>query len=361
MHHLTRVSLANRAVVALVTLLLMAVGVFSATTLKQELFPSLELPSAAVVSAYPGAAPDVIEREVTRPIEEAVRPVAGVTTVTSTTTRGLSQVRVQWDYGQDSAAVQRDVEQAVSGVQSQLPQDVEPRVIGGSLDAIPIIALSVTSDDDETTLARKLQDIAVPRLSEIDGVRSVTVSGARESQVVITFRPADVEEFGVTPAMLPQALQAAGVTVPAGNVEVRGSQVDVQVGRPLSKLADLKALRLQGTDGPVWLEQVADVTTEPVEATTLSRTNGQPSLGISVVKDTEGNTVAVAEQVREALPGITRQLGGGAAFSTVFDQAPFIEKSIEDLGTEGLLGLAFAVFVIFVFLLSFRPTVIAAI
>lgn len=361
MHHLTRASLANRPVVALLTLLLMAVGVFAAGSLKQELFPSLELPSAAVVASFPGAAPDIVERQVTTPIEDAVKGVAGVRTTRSTTTRGVSQVTAQWDYGTDSAAVRADIDAAVNAVRSRLPQGVEPRTVGGDLGQIPIVALSVTATDDEATLARKLEDIAVPKLAAIEGVRGVTVSGARENQVVITFRPKDVEKFQVVPATLPQALQAAGAAVPAGHVQVRGNEVDIQVGTPLSSVKALQQVRLQGADGPVTLAQVATVAIAPVEATSLSRTNGKPSLGLAVVKETDGNTVTVAHAVREALPGIAAQMGGGAHFDTVFDQAPFIEKSIENLTTEGLLGLAFAVVVIFVFLLSIRSTIIAAI
>ena len=361
MHHLTRASLANRPVVALLTLLLMAVGVFAAGSLKQELFPSLELPSAAVVASYPGAAPDILERQVTSPIEDAVKGVSGVQTVRSTTTRGVSQVTAQWDYGADSGAVRADIDAAVNAVRSRLPQGVDPSIMGGDLGQIPIVALSVTSSDDEATLARKLEDIAVPKLAGIEGVRGVTVSGARENQVVITFRPKDVARYGVVPATLPQVLQAAGTALPAGHVKVEGSEVDIQVGRPLSSVKALQQVRLQGTDGPVTLGQVATVASAPVEATSLSRTNGKPSLGLAVVKETDGNTVTVAHDVREALPGIAAQMGGGAAFATVFDQAPFIEKSIENLGTEGLLGLAFAVLVIFVFLLSVRSTIIAAI
>ncbi len=360
-HVLTRASLANRVVVTLVTLLLMGAGVFAAGALKQELFPSLELPSAAVVTSYPGASPDIVERQITEPIEEAVKGVTGVQAVRSTTTRGVSQVVVEWEYGADSTAVRSDIETAVNGTRSRLPEDVDPSVLGGSLGAIPIVALSVTSADDEATLARKLEDLAVPRLSAIDGVRSVSVSGARESQIVVTFRPKDVARFGVTPSTLPQVLQAAGVVMPAGRVAVEGNQLDIQVGQPLGGVKALQQVRLQGTNGPVTLAQVASVTTAPVEATSLSRTNGEPSLGLAIIKDTDGNTVTVAHDVREALPGIAEQMGGAAAFDTVFDQAPFIEQSIENLGTEGLLGLAFAVAVIFVFLLSVRSTVIAAI
>ncbi|GAB97360.1 putative efflux protein, partial [Kineosphaera limosa NBRC 100340] len=361
MHLLTRVSLANRVVVALVTLLVMGLGVFAASTLKQELFPSLELPTAAVIAPYPGAAPDVVEREVTEPLEAALRPIGGVSRVQSTTTRGVSQLTVQWDYGQDSSAIQSDIEQAVSGLRGRLPDAVEPQVLGGSLDAIPIVALSVTSDDDEATLARKLRDIAAPRLVGLDGVRAATVSGDRAEQIVITFRPDDVTRHGVTPAMLPQVLQAAGATIPAGDVEAGGARIDVQVGQPLGSVADVRALRLQGSDGPVRLEQVAHVRSELASATTISRTNGQPSLGLAVTKDSEGNTVSVARAVQAQLPGLAADMGNGAQFSTVFDQAPFIERSIEDLGVEGALGLAFAVFVIFAFLLSVRPTLIAAI
>ncbi|WP_226346570.1 efflux RND transporter permease subunit [Agilicoccus flavus] len=358
---LTRLSLANRAVVALLTLLVVGVGLFATTSLKQELFPSLDLPGTNVVASYPGASPEVVEREVTEPLEDAVKGVAGVTKVTSTSMAGVSQVSLQWDFGADDEAIRADVESALGRLGGQLPDGVDPQTGLASFDDVPIVALSVSSDQDSAALSTKLEDVAVPALSGLDGVTSVSVSGARANEVVVTFRPQDVTRYGVQTAQLQQVLQAAGAAVPGGQLQAGGKDVNVQVGRALSGVEDVANLRLTGTDGQVALSQVADVKLAPEPLTSISRTNGRPSLGLAVVKESDGNTVAVAREVREALPGLATQLGGDVRFDTVFDQAPFIEQSIHDLSTEGLLGLAFAVVVIFVFLLSFSSTLIAAI
>ena len=361
MSRLTRMSLAHRTVVMLLAMLTIGLGVYAAGALKQELIPAFDLPRGSVLTVYPGASPTVVEAEVSKPIESAVKAVSGVTGVTSKSSSGVSQVTIQWDYGLDSDKMAADIRSAIDSISSTLPSNVDPKVVTGGFDDIPIVILALSSNDNLTELSAKAKDIVAPALKTVPGVRDVTVAGQETREIVITYNQAKVKDFGVDPTMIGQAFSSNATAIPSGTIRTDTANYDVQTGTTYSSVDDVRNLQLQGTDGPVLLEQVATVKEQPVETTTISRVNGKQSLTLSVVKEASGNTVSVANGVNAKIEDLQRQLGNGATFAIVFDQAPYIEKSIHDLSVEGGIGLAMAILVIMVFLGSLRPTLITAI
>jgi len=361
MTRLTRLSLAHRTVVMLLSLLTIGLGVYTAGALKQELIPAFDLPRGSVLTVYPGASPQVVETEVSKPIESAVKAIAGVTTVTSKSSSGVSQVSVQWEFGIDPDDMAADIRSAIDSLGTTLPSSVDPRVITGSFDDIPIMIVALSSQDSATELSAKATDIVVPELKAVDGVRDVMVSGTETREVVITLNQKKVKKYGVDQTLIGQMFAANATALPAGTMRTEGDSFDVQVGTTFSGVDDVKALLVQGTDGPVPLGDIASVKEQPVETTSISRVNGKPSLTVSITKTAGANTVSVAHGVNEKLPELERLLGNGAEFAMIFDQAPFIEQSIHDLSVEGGIGLAMAVLVILVFLGSLRPTIITAI
>ncbi|MEU7878983.1 efflux RND transporter permease subunit [Microbispora bryophytorum] len=413
MTSLARLSLANRTLVIMITLVLAGLGLFAIPSLKQQLFPSLEFPAAFTVASYPGAAPEIVEEQVTKPIESAFQGIAGVTDITSTSREGMAQVQVAYEYGTDIDQMIAKMQQAVSRIKTQLPADVDPQVVAGSTDDIPVMALAVGDGGDQHAMADKIEKIMVPELQSIEGVRDVAVSGAREEQVVITPDQGRLAARGLSAAAIPDLLRANGVSIPAGTLSEDGKSLTVQIGDPVRTVKDLENLYLapaagqgttagqgaaagarggastgqpagQGAQGagqgtaaagqgaaqprttaarpkPVKLGDVADIKVEDTSATTLTRTNGTASLGVSITMVPDGNAVQISHKVNDALPDLKRALGDTAEVTVVFDQAPYVERSIEDLTTEGLLGLAFAVLVILVFLLSVRSTLVTAV
>ncbi|GAB3414866.1 efflux RND transporter permease subunit [Flindersiella endophytica] len=418
MSRLAKLSLANRSLVALASIAVVIFGFVATTSLKQELIPSLQLPMAVTMTTYPGASPEIVEREVTEPIESAISGVDGLEGTTSTSSNGMSVVTAEFTYGTDIGKAVQDLQQSVNRVQSQLPDDADPTVQAGSFDDIPIMALAASSDLDERELTQRLNDVAVPELQEISGVRDVQVSGARTEQVTIALDDAKLAKAGLTTSSISQALQANGVSIPGGNVTAGGKTFPVDVGAQFTSVQQLKDLRVmptaaaqgqqnqgqqnqgqqnqQGQQGqpnqqgdqsqrqqgqgqetqqgqtgqeqtappatpkPVKLSDVATVKEELAAPTSISRTDGKPSLGIAITKTPDGNTVTVANGVKDKLSDLEEQIGGGAKLTVVWDQAPFIEDSIEGLTTEGMLGLAFAILVILIFLLSVRTTLVTA-
>ena len=370
MSFLARWSLANRGLVALITLVVAGFGAFAVPSLKQQLLPPMSFPMVSVASVYQGAAPEVVEQQVTVPLEDALRGVDGVTEITSTSSESASSVLVAFDFGVDLDEAQADVDKAVAS--ASLPDDVEPRSMVGSTEDLPIMRLAVTSDEDQQVLADKLNRLVVPELAAFEGVKEVSVTGGRDQVVTITPDAAKLAAEGLSSQAIADAIRAAGTPFPAGSMTEGESSLTVQVGEAYGAIEDLEDLYLtppaapQGTQGtepatPVRLGDVADVKLETTEATSLTRTDGKPSLGLSMTMTPDGNAVDISHDVRDALPHLATTLGSGAALMVVSDQAPAIESSIEDTTTEGLLGLAMAVLIILVFLFSVRSTLVTAV
>ncbi|GAB3164614.1 efflux RND transporter permease subunit [Myceligenerans halotolerans] len=433
MFRLARLSLAHRAVVALTTVAVAVMGVLSMGQLKQELIPSLQLPMGIVVAPYPGSSPSVIEERVTEPIESAAQTIDGVESVTSDISTGLSMTTVEFTYGTDIERVTQRLEASITRIGQALPDDVDPQVIAGSFDDLPVVQLAVAGDESNDALADTVETAIVPELEKLGDVRGVEVSGVQEDRIVITPDEDELADAGLTTDQLSTLLQDNGVVVPGGTLTEGDRTWSVELGTSLDGIAALRELPLipsagggQGAAGtgagagaeagagagaaagadagaaaggagaaagpgtgattggagtqdpssgtglpadtagptiePVALGDVATVEREPVPVTSASRLDGEPSLGIAITKTPDGNTVEVSHAVQEVLDDLSTTLDArDVTVGVVFDQAPFIEESIEGLSTEGGLGLLFAVLVILLFLASMRSTLVSAI
>ncbi|TQJ24810.1 HAE1 family hydrophobic/amphiphilic exporter-1 [Micromonospora sp. A202] len=356
---LARFSLANRGLVALIAVVITAFGAFAVPSLKQQLLPSLEFPAAFIVAPYPGAGPEIVESQVTEPIENALQGIPGLDQVTSTSREGSATVQVMYEFGTDLDDVVNKMQTALSRIDSQLPEDVDPQVIAGSTDDLPAVVLAATGTGDERALAEKLRTAVVPELEGVEGVRTVEVTGTRDDIVLVTPDPAKLAAARVQPTAIGAALKTNGVAVPAGAVTDGALSLPVQVGTPIATLDDLRGIVVSPGATPVRLADVASVEQQLAPATAITRTNGKDSLGIAVTAAPDGNAVQISHDIRDRLDDLKD--ASGAELTVVFDQAPFVEKSIESLTTEGLLGLVMAVIVILVFLLSVRSTVVTAV
>ncbi|MFI9820675.1 efflux RND transporter permease subunit [Streptomyces sp. NPDC052013] len=364
MSWLSRFSLAQRALIGLMSIVALVFGAIAIPQLKQQLLPTIELPMVSVVAPYQGASPDVVEKQVVEPIEDNLEAVDGLTGVTSTASEGNAVIMASFDYGNDTEQLVADVQQAVNRARVQLPEDVDPQVVAGSTDDIPTVVLAVTSGKDQQALADQLDRTVVPALEDIDGVGQVTVDGVRDLQVVVTPDPAKLAKAGLTPQSLVTALQAGGATVPAGSFDEDGANRTVQVGGGFTSLKQIRDLMVTGESGkgePVRLGDVATVKQEEARADSLTRTNGRPSLAVMATMDHDGSAVAISEAVEDKLPELREDLGDDASLTVVSDQGPAVSKAIEGLTTEGALGLLFAVLVILVFLASVRSTLVTAV
>jgi len=360
-HLLSVFSLRNRALIALVTIVIGVFGGVALTNLKQELIPSLSLPNIFIVTSYPGASPEVVNTDVSTPIETAIQGVAGLEGTTATSNTNFSSITASFAYGTNIATAEQKVQLAINRIKGQLPADVDPQVLTFSFSDLPVIQLAVQSDLSDSDLAAAINGSVLADIRQLEGVSDASLLGATTQRVTIS--PDDEKLFaaGVSTQDIRDALDANGVLLPAGSITEDGSTLTVQAGDRLGSTDDLASLPLVAANTFTTIGDVAtvEITDDPV--TGISRVNGEPAVTIAVTKSPDGNVVSVSKLVTDLIPEIEESIGSNTHITVVFDQAPFIEESINSLATEGLLGLIFAVIVILIFLLSIRSTLVTAI
>ncbi len=352
---LARLALRFKTVTILLVALLLGVGILSLTHLNRELFPSMDIPAMVVTAVQPGAAPAQVAEGLAQPIEDAFRGASGVKHVSSTSLESLAIVAVEYEYGTDMAAAERDVRERLGAV--TFPTGVAtPMVQRISMDAIPIITMAVFGDDaaaTETYVDTRL----LPALRATAGVAGVTKTGGSNQLVAVVVDPVRLAELGLSPALVSQALAAANLSVPVGGVAVDGTQFPVRVSSTLDSLDEVKAVPV----GPgLTLGDVAVVTlTDASSGSTISRTDGRPSIGLEIVKEQGANTVATDDAVREVLAG--NPPPAGVSILEVASQAPTIRSSVSDLARDAAIGGLLAVAMILLFLRSVRSTLVAGV
>lgn len=396
---LAALSMKNRALIALVTVVVAIFGAISLGSLKQELAPSISFPQLTIVTSYPGASPDVVNTDVSTPIETAIQGITGLEDTSTTSSTGFSRVTASFTYGTDLAYAEQKLLSSVNRIQGQLPDDVEPQVFALSLDDFPVLQIAVTGADDTAALSDELTRTTLGEIKDVEGVRDATLVGDTGQRVTITPDAEKLAGYGLTSQAIGDALAQNGVLIPAGSITEGDKTYAVQTGDRIESVDELAELPVLGAteqqpapeadgtatdlpgviDGTVPGAPTAPTVSVPVAITvgdvasveldenpvaSISRVNGEPALTIAVTKLPAANTVEVSTAVTALLPDLQAALDStnpGAEFTVVFDQAPYIQQSIESLATEGLLGLAFAVIVILLFLMSVRATLVTAI
>ncbi|MBN1172511.1 MAG: efflux RND transporter permease subunit [Micromonosporaceae bacterium] len=355
---LAKISLNNRGLTMLIAVLAIVFGGIAVPRLKQQLLPSLDYPAAFIVAPYPGAAPAIVDEQVTLPIVTAIQSVEGLESTTSISRESAAAVQVAFVFGTDLDKAISKVESSISRIKSQLPSDVSPSVYAGGTSDIPAVVLAASSSGDERLLSERLTATVLPELQRIDGIREATITGARDRMITITPNPATMATAGVDAQAIAAALRSNGVETPAGAVADGDRSLTVQVGTVFDDVDDLRELPVTPA---VRLGDLAEISESLAAATSITRTNGKTSLGIMVTATPDGTIVEISDQIQAALPDLERELGDGAKLTVIFDQALYITESIRSLTKEGLLGLVFAVIVILVFLFSIRSTLVTAI
>ncbi|AZS39277.1 Swarming motility protein SwrC [Microbacterium oxydans] len=358
MSKLAILSLKNRALIALITIVAAVFGGLALTNLKQELIPSLELPALVVMTTYPGASPEVVENDVSTPVEAAIQGVPGLESTTATSTTNASIVQAMFAYGTNLATAEQKIQQAINRISSQLPEDVTPQVLSVSIDDFPVIQVAVTGFEDADNAQAQLESVAIPELEDVDGVNAAEIVGGVGQRISITPDVAKLAAAGQSTSAINDALDQNGTLFPGGDITENGQTLTVQTGAKITSVEEIAALPLVGSD--VTIGDVATVVQESDPVTSISRVDGKDALSISITKLPAANTVEVSNGVIAALDTIGDAFPD-ATFTVIFDQAPFIVQSIETLATEGMLGLVFAVLVILVFLMSVRSTLVTAI
>jgi len=406
--------LKNKSVVFLATLLLIGSGVFATTRLNQELLPDVDFPVVLVSTPVPGAGPDVVDEQVSQPVEDAISGVEGVENVQTTSSQGFSVVAIEFGLDVDTEEAETEVQAALEDV-TLPPQAAQTEVIRQSASEFPILNASLAAENgDLAELTTYTRDEVIPRLEDVEGIGQVELVGGAEDQIRVDLDPDALEENSLPAAAVVGAISGANANAPVGTVQVEGLSTPVRVASELESAEALEELPVGissaagpppgaasggrpgggarpgaagggapgggagggppgalagGASGgapggaasqPVLLGDVAEVREVEAEISGVSRTNGEPSLGLNITKEQDANTVEVAEGVEEQLEEVRDELGEDQVF-VVFNSAEDVEESVSAIVQEGLIGAVLAVVIIFAFLRSLRATLVTAV
>lgn len=416
MNKVINFSLNNKFAIWLLTIMVTIAGLYSGLTMKQEMLPNLNLPFLNVVTVYPGAAPESVVEDVTKPIEQRLRSIDGVKNLNSSSMENVSSVMVEFDFGQDIDKAINDIREAIEGI--SFPQGVQKsQVAAFSINSFPVVAISVANGGDLEELTNLVEAELVPALEGIPGMASVSVAGQYVSEVQLTFNQEKLLEYGLDENTVKGLIQASALKVPLGMFELDESDKAVVVDGQITTFEQLKDIRIpvvpsmptgfpsmeagqtappgglapgmgeagEGLGAPEMPEGMGDPSTAPnmnempmmdglptvtlgeiadIEvvgnAESISRTNGKESIGLQIVKANNANTVEVVNAAKEEAEKFS-ELYQDIEIAVMMDQAKPIEDSVNTMLEKALFGAIFAVIVILLFLRNFRTTIISVI
>ncbi|RMH55235.1 MAG: efflux RND transporter permease subunit [Deinococcus-Thermus bacterium] len=332
-----------------VFLALVLFGLISGSRVGVDLLPRFEIPVVAVTTAYPGAGPEEVEQQVSRPIEEAVSTLSGLDQIASLSGEGFSQVIVSFEFGQDINRVATDVAQRVAAVRGQLPRDAQAPVVQRfDPGAAPILYIALSADGrDLREVAKYANDVLKPRLQLIGGVADVQVQGAPEREVQVLLDPYKVAAFGLSPQQVVGAIQASALAVPAGTQDEQGQRLLFTLRNTPTTPEEVGRILVDPTRG-LEVRDLGVVRDTQAEPTRLTRLNGQPVIPLAVRKTPDSNAVAVAQGVKRTLEEV--RLPPGYSAQIVGDTTVFIENTAQDTFREVLLVALIVSFITLVFL-----------
>ncbi|MBI2734544.1 MAG: efflux RND transporter permease subunit, partial [Aquabacterium sp.] len=359
----TRLSIHNPVMATMVMMALVVLGLFSYQRLKVDQFPDIELPTLAIQLDYPGASPEIIESEVTRKVEEAVNTVAGINQLYSRSYEGSSVVIVQFNLDVDGRRAADDVREKLSAIRPTLRDEVkEPRVLRFDPANRPIFSLALTSPDStqsEQALTTYADQILRKRLENVRGVGSVNLVGARKRQVNVYLKPQAMQALGLRAEQVANAVRLENQDQPAGSVRTKMQDRVVQIDARLKTVRDFERLIVATRGGqPIRLNQVADVVDGPQELDTLALYNGKRTLALEVLKAQGENTLDVVKGLREVITQVSKELPPGMKVDVIRDNSRPIAVSVSTVRETLIEGAVLTVAIVFLFLNSWRSTVI---
>ncbi len=359
---ITRVSIKNPVFATMVMVGIVVLGLFSYARLGVEQMPDVKLPFANIITVYPGASPEAVENDVSRPIEYAVNTVSGVKRIYSNSREAQSQVFVEFRLGTDITRAIQDARDKIALIRSNFPRDVkDPQVVRVDVeDNRPTVSLAVLSPTVELRELTSLTDQTIVKaLENIPGVAQVDVNGRVTRQILIQIKPSALASLGIGVDQVMTAVQNANQDVPAGRI-TRGHNDSVV--RVEGKIKDPerfgRIIVAQQGGGPVFLSQVADVIDGEKELDSISRINGRPSITIDIRKAQDANIVETGRGIRQALESLKPRLPPDVEVRLVYSQAEQVEKSVNRVKSTILEGALLTVLIVFLFLHSWRSTII---
>lgn len=355
----------KRPIFATVMMLaLVALGFFSYKRLSVEMFPNVEMPVISIVTKYPGASPDTVEREVSKRVEEAVNQIAGVKHVVSYSRESVSTVVVEFRLEERINEVAQEARAKISSIRGQLPKEVEEPIIQKlDFNAMPAAAVAIQSSSlsqrDLTTLVdKKIRK----RFESVAGVGKVELVGGAKREVQVEVDPTRLDSLGLGINDLVSGIKGENVNTPLGRITRSNAEYPLRIeGKP--ELADsYRSMTIASrNDRPISLGEVAQVSDGVEERRKLALVNGLPAIGLDIYKQSGSNQVAVVDNVKKVMEKVKADLPPGVTLSLVRDGSIMTRNSLADVEETLIVGGILTVLIVFMFINSWRSTVITGV
>ena len=357
---ITEVAIKRPLLITVIFVTLILFGFISYKQLNYNLLPKFEANVVMVQTTYRGASPEEIQNTLTKPIEDAVSAIEGVDQIASTSMEGVSAITITLKQGTKVNDAQRDAERRIDQIRASLPEDADDPVVRRfSTDEIPILRLSVSSHLSPGDLYQLLDDRVAPIISNVSGVGSVTLIGAQQREIQVVMDNDKLKAYGISPGQVAQAVSANSSTYPAGNVEGGDDRLSINLDARAITVDDLRrtVVRESADGSRILLQDIAAVTDGLSEATTYNRINGQPGIGMQIVKQSDANAVEVSKGVKARLSQLKTELADtGFDYKIAIDQSLYTLSSANAVMFDLMLAVLIVGVVMLVFLHSLRSS-----
>ncbi|MCC6396001.1 MAG: efflux RND transporter permease subunit [Bacteroidetes bacterium] len=360
---LADVSIDRPVFATMMILALVVLGLFSYFKLNIDQFPDVDFPYVIATTVLPGAGPEQIETDVTKKIEDAVNTIAGIEHIQSISQEGVSMVIVQFKLEVKGQEAAQEVREKIAAIRSDLPTDTEDPV-SQRLDpaSTPIFTLTVSGDRTDKEITTYTKDVIRKRLESVSGVGRVDLVGGAEREIQIAVDGARLQAYNLSIQDVIQSVAAANIEIPAGNLEQGSRQILLRTMGKYTSVEDFGRVVVATPGGKVvHLSDVAAVEDGIKEQESLSRMDGKPAVGLSILRQSGSNTVRVADGIRAQIERIQKELPSDLRLTVARDNSTFIRDSVNDVIFDILYGGLLAVVVVYLFLANMRATLISAI
>ena len=338
-------------------------GLFSFSKLPIDLLPDIETNTLMVMTSYSGASASDIENNITRPLENTLNSVEHLKHITSKSRENVSVVTLEFEYGYDIDALTNDVRDKLDMVTSALPDEANtPIIFKFSADMIPILMLSVKAEESLPALYKILDDNIANPLARIDGVGTVSISGAPKREINIYMDPVKMEAYNIPIETVSNVIATENRNIPGGNFDVGSNTYALRVEGEFNSPMEMKNLVVGTHNGAnVYLKDIARIVDSTEERAQKAFTDGQQGAMIIIQKQSGGNSVAIANAVRKELPKLQKRLPSDVEIGIIVDTSENIMQTVGTLTETIVYALLFVMLVVFVFLGRWRATVIIGI
>lgn len=360
---LTDVSLKRPVFATVIIIALMALGVVSYMGLPVDQLPNVDTPTVSVTIVQSGAAPDQIESKITKKVEDAVGQISGVQHISSTITEGVSNTSIGFELEKPSAEAMQEVKDKLSNIRGDLPRDInEPVVAKYDSSASAIFSLAVTGTMSNSELSQLVDDNIAKKLQTISGVGAVNTYGEQEREVHIKLNKEKMNSLNITVSELTNSLGSDNINASSGKLSNGDTQVSLKTDATIKKVDDfLNILVTKRNGSEIRLKDIAEVEDGSKERDSLSFYDGKEAIGVDIIKQSNSNTVQVAEAVKKEINNIKEGLPSGVKIELVRDNSTAIRDSVKDVQKTMIEGCLLAVIVVFIFLKDFASTAISGI